>query len=617
MLSTKLRCAVAQPNTYLILLCFLLATAFASLSGCGASSSSSATEDPINEGTEAQKSELYVSLTDAEGDFLTYEVAVTNISMESENGAQVNILPRTTEVDFAQYVEVSELLTVLEAPVGRYQSLSLSLDFSDSFITVQGENGEAIEAQVQDLDGDPLTQTQIEIEFSERDGFVIAPGVPAHITLDFDLDASNTIVIDGESATVTVAPVLVADTIFEESKPIELKGLLRQVDELTNSFSMAIRPFRVRSEQGYGFAKVFTDENTHFEIDGAAVDNEEGISALAGLTAGSAVMTEGQWNREDRRYIATHVFAGTSVPWSQADIVRGIVVSRENNLLNLKGAVLQLEEGEFSYRQSFSVSISELTQVLTYEGRELTIADLSVGSALFATGEIGEDGVLDAGEGLIRVLPSRFSGTVVSTSPLVVDLQTLNARRPKAYDFSGTGTSAETDADPDAYEVFSATIDTSDLLINDPIRARGYVNAFGAAPEDFNATTLINVADIRGHLVVNFEPESEMRVLSANAEGLVLNLEAAAGRHHIVRAGTAVDLKANSASVAVVPNGERGLYTIWSQHRIEVHHSFESFTARISTALESNREIVRFDAHGYYDGEENSFASKQMRIMIK
>ena len=260
MLSTKLRCAVVQTNTYLILLCFLLATAFASLSGCGASSSSSATEDPINEDTEVQKSELYVSLTDAEGDFLTYEVAVTNISMQRENGAQVNILPRTTKVDFAQYVEVSELLTVLEAPIGRYQSLSLSLDFSDSFITVQGENGEAIEAQVQDLDGDALTQTQIEIEFSERDGFVIAPGIPAHITLDFDLDASNTIVIDGESATVTVAPVLVADTIFEEPKPIELKGLLRQVDELTNSFSMAIRPFRVRSEQGYGFAKVFTDE---------------------------------------------------------------------------------------------------------------------------------------------------------------------------------------------------------------------------------------------------------------------------------------------------------------------------------------------------------------------
>jgi hypothetical protein len=87
------------------------------LSGCaGSGSGDSDTED----GT------LVIGLTDAEGDFLRYEVDVVSLTLTKRNGAVVNSLPVETRVDFAQYTEMIEFLTAATVPTGRYVKATLT-----------------------------------------------------------------------------------------------------------------------------------------------------------------------------------------------------------------------------------------------------------------------------------------------------------------------------------------------------------------------------------------------------------------------------------------------------------------------------------------------------------
>ena len=66
----------------------------------------------VDEGVESTsgtgEGDLVISLTDAEGDFTTYTVDVTSITLTKQNGAEVSTLPLSTTVDFAQYTEMTE-----------------------------------------------------------------------------------------------------------------------------------------------------------------------------------------------------------------------------------------------------------------------------------------------------------------------------------------------------------------------------------------------------------------------------------------------------------------------------------------------------------------------------
>ncbi len=560
-------------------------------------------------------SKLSVGITDAEGDFLTYQVDVTNITLTRANGAVVNLLPQTTSIDFAEYVEVTELLTVLDVPSGRYDSASMSLDFSNAQVTVQDESGSAIAANVVNESGDPMTDVDVDIMFNDQEGFVIAPGVPAQVTLDFDLDASNDINIAGDNATVTVQPVLIADTILEEPKPFRLRGLLGTVDSEGEVFSMDLRPFRVRNGV-FGSARVHIGSDTVFEVDGVSFKAAEGLAALALKESGSAVISQGSWDRDAREYVATSVYAGSSVPWDQADILRGTVVARNGNTLSVRGAIVQLSTGSFIFNDTFTVEVSEDT-VMTQRGEENpTIDAVSVGSGIYATGAVTES-TLDASEGIVRLVQSNVAGSVVATSPLSVDIAYINGRRAALYDFAGTGTSEDTDADPNNYEINTGTLDVSGVVNGDPVRARGFTASFGAAPEDFYANTLVDVAEIRGHMVVNYGLIGAASGISAvDEDGILLNIDDALFRHHIVIAGIPTDLTSLDQVPMVVPGGERGIYTIWVDGRLEVYTFYAEFSEALQADLDADARIIRFDAHGYFDRAMGTFSTQRLGIIL-
>src|SRR5215470_1834950 len=54
---------------------------------------------------------VFMAMTDADGDFMSYTVDVVSLTLKRANGATVETLPATTRVDFAQYVDLTEFLT--------------------------------------------------------------------------------------------------------------------------------------------------------------------------------------------------------------------------------------------------------------------------------------------------------------------------------------------------------------------------------------------------------------------------------------------------------------------------------------------------------------------------
>src|SRR5580658_757969 len=82
-----------------------------------------------------------VSLTDAPGDFISYMVNVVSLQLTRSDGTVVETLPVTTKVDFAQLVNLSEIISADQIPEGSYVSAAMTLDFSTATIVV--DNGTA------------------------------------------------------------------------------------------------------------------------------------------------------------------------------------------------------------------------------------------------------------------------------------------------------------------------------------------------------------------------------------------------------------------------------------------------------------------------------------------
>jgi hypothetical protein len=59
---------------------------------------------------------LLVSLTDADGDFLSYSVDVVSLSLTRANGTVVRALPLRQRVDFAELVDLAEFVTAATIP---------------------------------------------------------------------------------------------------------------------------------------------------------------------------------------------------------------------------------------------------------------------------------------------------------------------------------------------------------------------------------------------------------------------------------------------------------------------------------------------------------------------
>lgn len=566
------------------------------LGGCGGSDGGDADET----------TELTVSLTDAEGDFNQYTVDVTRLSLIKANGAVVETLPNTVRLDFTQYVEVTEFLTTATVPVGLYAKAEITLDYRNAEITVEDAGGNSIPAQALDARGQPLTSITVQMVFNGREGFRLTPGKPAALVLDFDLEASNEVEISGAAATITVNPVLLASTRVETDRERRLRGLLAGVRLDAQTFAVNLRPFRVR-HRDFGKLTVTTDADTVFEIDGVTYAQQEGLEVLAGLRGLVPVVTLGTVSFEPRRYLARQVYAGSSVPWGDKDVLKGSVIARSGNTLSVLGATVELDDGRFRFNDDITVLIDANTRVTRQGevGNGRSIADISVGQRVTVLGTLSDDGtVLDAEgpEGLVRMRYSQVSGLVASVSPLEVDLQHVNRRMVARYDFSGTGVTPAEDADPGQYQVDTGALSLNTLAQMEPVRVRGFPTAFGTAPQDFEARTVIDLSQLPTKMLMAYGAAgSASAVVSLNENGLLLDLVSAAGRHHLKQAGVVTDIASLPGVPLIEPAADGGVYALARGRRVEVYFDWNEYQLAFNRMLADGHQVIFVIASGAYD----------------
>ncbi len=592
---------------FTVITSLLLATA---LQGCGAGSDTD---------TAAGSGEVVIGLTDAQGDFLQYEVDVLSIRLTRANGAVVEALPLQTRIDFAELTELTEFVTAQSIPLGRYTAASLTLNYTGAALLVETAEGTGVPpVALLDPDGAPLTTLEMRVELDRDRPLFIAPGVPAHLTLDFDLAVTHEVTWSGGAASVTVEPLLVADVGLEEPKPHRVRGPLVRVNEVDETFILGIRPLRAHHHLGdrhLGQLFISTAAETVYEVDGAAGTGSEGFALLAAKEPLTAVIVIGDLiPGTPRQFRAVEVYVGSSVPGGELDGLTGTVLARFENELTVKGAVLD-RDGGVTLCTTLTVAIADTTMFHKQGDPEATldVDSVSVGQRIAALGlyDAGENR-LDVTDGTLRLLTTHLTGTVNAAreGELELALQRIDGRPvdTAGFDFSGTG------SDLEAYTLDTATLFLADLAVGEPVRALGFVTPFGTAPPDFQAISVVALANVRAQMQVRWRNGAEG--LSVGDGGLALDLSGAGPLHHVARSGVATEL-APTPAPTVEPEGIFGLYVLRHNRGCTVYLSWERFAAALQEALEGGAEVVHLGADGAFDDLAQTLSVRSMRVSLR
>lgn len=572
----------------------------AALAGCGGGGGSS--DDPFNPQPADETGEVAVTLTDAAGDFVAYIVDVTAIRLERANGDVVDTLPLTTRVDFTQLAEVSEFLTVATVPAGTYDRVVFSLDYRDAEVLVQDDSGEAVAALLVDAGGDPLTTLDVTLSLAGDNVVRVTPATVRGFSLDFDLDASNTIDTTTTPPTVTVEPVLLASPEFEADREHRLRGLLAAVDEADREVTLQVRPFRHRGGS-FGRITFAVADETGYEIDGASYVGSDGLAVLADMPSDTPVVAQGAVS--DGTLTASHLVAGSSVYWSDAQVAQGVVTARDATTLTLRGVAVETAEGGLRFHRELTVLVGDGTVVSAagFDTADLDQLSVSVGQRIIAAGEFADDNTLDAGAGRVRMLQNVVWGDVVGADPLVVDVALLNGRRPVIFDFAGTGVTGTEDADPGAYQIDTATLGMLDLEPGELVQVRGLVNRFGFAPPDFLARTVVDVAaHTRGATAAVAWPGGSVTPFSAVAPDR-LDLDLTDARAVVKLNGRIRDVPVTPESLALLaPPAGLGVYAVLQRGTgtLTLYREFADVVDALTGALDRGASLHRLTAHGRY-----------------
>ncbi len=578
------------------------------LSGCGGSSDDG--------GASADSGEIVIGLTDAEGDFLNYAVDVLSIKLTRADGTEVETLPLNSRIDFAQYVDMTEFVTAATIPSGRYVRASLMLDYGDADVQVE-VSGNPTAADLVDADGNPVTTLEMAVKLEGRNALVIAPGIPAHLTLDFDLDASHRVDTTATPPVATVEPMLLADINLQDPKPHRLRGLLDEVDQAHNHIQLTMRPLLHRLGR-FGHLKAHVDADTMYEINGTSYQGDAGLIAMSELAQNTWTVVIGMPNRTTRDFLATEVYAGSSVPGGDQDSVIGVVTARNGDQLSVDAGAVVTAEGRLAFHQNITINLNPDTPVSRQLSQgEFGKDDISVGQRIAAIGELTQTTMTAPRH--VRMLMNDIAGDVIENNgaELAIDLQDMNGRRSGVFDFTGTGTDPTQDADPSNYQVAISSLSLDNIAAPDPVRVRGFVTPFGTAPADFEAQSVINLADVRAALFVSWEAPSSAPFSSQSDTALVIDL-ADTGRHHVKRRRMITDLTKFDLPPTLQPDEDgNGIFAIRQTGAIQIYRQFDDFSRALSEALDGAVGISRIHAQGHFDDSTATFTSRVIRVILE
>jgi len=574
-----------------------------------------------------------IGLTDAPGDFLTYTVDVTSLTLTKADDTGVQTLPQRTRVDFARSVDLTEFVRAVTIPAGSYVSATLNVDYTNADIRVDDGTGTPVAvplANIRDTQNRQVTTLPMKVTLDNARQLVIAPLVSSLLDLDFNLAASNLVDMSGPAGpVVTVNPLLVADVNPDAPKPHRIRGPLDAVDTQAGSFNLILRPFNLL-QGDHGRVAFLTDSNTTYEIDQTSFRGSAGLSALAAKPQLTATVAVGTLDLTTRRFIATEVLAGSSVPFGTSDVLTGNVISRSSSTtFVVKGAELVRSNGTLIFRDTVTVTVDSGTTKVIKQGTIgalgiIPTSNISVGQRVTVLGNLTNTTIgstaLDASRGLVRLLVTQLNGSVNSVvgNTVAMTLARIDGRPIGLFNFSGTGSTGN-DANPNSYQVATGTLDLTGIGPNTPLKVRGFVRPFGqaTATDDFDAITLIDVTNAPATLVVGWPLLEAAPFSSLTTNGMTVNLANAGLLHDVFRGGVDTRLALSDAPIVNAANPARGLFvigtngTVQAERESRVYTQLGNYQAALQANLAAGLKARSFVASGgtYLDGPKTLTAN--------
>jgi hypothetical protein len=617
----------------------------AALAACGGSSSGSMPVTNVS-GTQtsttgancANCGTAMVTLTDAPGDFVSYIVTVDSLQLTRADGTVVETVPVATQVDFAQLVNLSEIISAGQIPAGTYVSASITLDYSNATVVVDNGSNVGVPIAASNIINGatslPLsapnpTQITLTLDLGTHNQLIVTPGTIANLALDFNLASSNTITPSTTApTTVTVDPVLTASLVPDATKQIAVRGPLVSANTTASSYLIGVRPF-YNSSGSSGQFTVETEASTTYTINGTSYTGAAGLAQLATLPAGTITVADGTWDKTSQTFTASSVLAGSSVVGVMHDGVSGTVLSRTGDVIVVgNGLLCRVSPLGIAYARQVSVTLGTGTTV-TEAGQSgsFTIQDISVGQQLQVLGSLSTSSAtptLDATAGSVQLDPTNLVGTVTSNASTLVtlSLESLGGQAPANLNFAGTGTSSSQDATAAAYTVsIPSTLSATGLGSGEPVQFRGFVAPFGEAPPDFTASTLVSYADTPAALRVHWASPGTTAPFATltSTELLIGQAMLQASANHVIRVGAAtLDPSTLSAGLQLDPdpsatNPQFAIAHLKSRS-IETFASFNALTTALTTELNGTNGVTQVDAEGPYDATTGVLSVDEMIV---
>jgi hypothetical protein len=575
-----------------------------------------------------------VTMSDLSGDFTgfsSYVINIDSITLTRNDGLIVEPLAQPETVDLVKLHDLSEFVEAPAIPVGTYTSITLTLDYSAPFITVD-ENGVVTTASAFDPAGLALTVATITVTFDPNNPLVITGGVCQRIAIDLNLAASNTINYGTSPLTVTVQPFISATVEPADSTVMRAGGIFVVAQPSSSSYIVNMRPF-ADLVSALGALTVNVTDETYFNINGTVYTGAAGLTAMGKLEVSTPVSTYGtlgDFTTITPTFNATAVYAGTAVESPLADFLTGTVTAVSGDTISLHGDTYVTRVGSAGYLADAPVTVSSATLV-TEDGvatSGLTPQAISVGQVINVAGQGVADANgnlrLDATQGAIRLQPTPMWATLNSAAPgsMSLDVLSLGAFEPAAFNFTGTGTSAANDAVAADYLVNTGTLDESATPAGTLIETLGVVTPFGSAPPDFTAASVTLGSSTPQTLVVEWVNGGAVSPFtSASSAGLVVNLANAnlsATNRYVTTGPQRVDITTLPASPTIVfASGVPLTLAIGNDVGVAVFNSASSFATELATTLNGVNLVYRLVCVGEYSSATNTFTATQVALNLQ
>ena len=585
------------------------------------------------------------------GDFSSYIVQVTSLSLTRSDGVIIPILGTVSEtVDLVKLHDLTELVQAPAVPVGTYTTFTLTLDYSFAEITAN-VNGVPTTLAPKDNQGNALLVSGLTLTFDPSNQLVISGGVCTRLAIDLNLAASNTINLSASPPTVTVQPFMTATVTPADQTVMRARGLFVIAQPSSSDFVLNLRPF-IDLSSALGALTVGVTSTTYFNINGVAYTGAAGLAAMQGLqvdTSVAAYGTLGSFATITPGFNATAVYVGTSLESPVADFLTGTVSAVSGNTLTLHAVTARPSEihpppGVLSlFYPSLPVTIGANT-IVSEDGAAangLTTKSISVGQRIIVSGQGTTDTTtnnlttVDASQGCggpgvacqVRLRPTPVWGHLNSAvaGSMALNVLTIDNYPPGVFTFAGTGTAAANDAVPTSYAVNTGSLDESAVPAGTLLQARGIVTPFGSAPPDFTASSVTLGAATPQILVVEWESGGAAHPFSsASSAGLVVDLSNAnlsPTIRYIATGPTRTDLKTLAASPTIAfASGAALTLAIGTggstAKAIDVFETASAFATQLASTLNGTNLVYRLVCVGEYSNATNTFTATQVTVNL-